>query len=608
MAKNQSNILSEITCSRPKNVTNNHDINDINDLPKRKSKKLKHTKNINNKCDINNKHDVNDLPKRKLKRKFNMINEPSKLPSSEIMFDESNGDTVKSKKLKRTTNTNTSIVNIENIGNIENIENTININEQQKSEHIMCIKSTNTSYDILLKHISNMFFEQNVVEQSKMTSEKNSNDNGTNNGNGTTNGNSNNNGNGNNNGNDNDNSNDNDNGNDNSNDNNDDNDKDKNLIGKKILFRDIRKISGTENNNDSDGSSDSDDKCDLYVISYDMPENMDIIIKTDDGNVTCHNKRITEYVGCMSGPVAIYSLTLRSEKKSAIEKICISAIRVAPKNPTLYRYDTNYNCWINSGEIKKRDESTVILNSGVKNFLFDDITSFNNFEHEFIKFGHPYKRNYLFHGKPGTGKTTLISVIAHKFGRNVYIFSFDPKLTDSSFHSAISNISKAKPAILLLEDVDCIFCERQSSTNTSSVSFSAVLNVLDGISRINGLITVITTNHIEKLDKALIRPGRADIMIKFDTISEQQIKDLLKLYSVKLNKKNVNKLYELSNKHELVPATFSAFMFKYRLDSVKDKRNISELLNNSTYVELFKKYLEDISFAITKNKHSSLYT
>jgi ATP-dependent 26S proteasome regulatory subunit len=366
---------------------------------------------------------------------------------------------------------------------------------------------------------------------------------------------------------------------------------DKSMSTKKIYLREIEK--------EKNGS---------YKISYEIPLGVDVDIKIDDDTVVCRNSQITKYYGSYTNVISAYELTLKAKNKNIIEKLFVRAEEFGPKNSTIYRYDINYDCWIDYGEIKQRDEKTLILKTGIKDSFFKDVESFIDSEDAYAKFGHSYKRNYLLYGSPGTGKTSCACILACKINRNVYVLAFDPKLTDSAFHSAVNKIKKSKPAILLLEDVDCIFHERNSSTNVSSVSFSALLNMLDGVSIENGLITIITTNHINKLDKALIRPGRVDMMIKFETIVEQQIKDLLELYSIDLTDENVDILLNLSKKHDLVPATFSGFMFRYHVMASKNKQNISEILNDNTYVGLFKKYLKEINNSITNDKYSSMYS
>jgi ATP-dependent 26S proteasome regulatory subunit len=128
--------------------------------------------------------------------------------------------------------------------------------------------------------------------------------------------------------------------------------------------------------------------------------------------------------------------------------------------------------------------------------------------------------------------------------------------------------------------------------NRSSVSLSALLNVLDGAGSKRDLITIITSNYIEKLDVALIRPGRIDMIIEFDYISKEQIDGLLKLYNIILNEANLKLLTQLCVTNELTPSVLSSFMF----------RNRKKELNDTNYINMFKKYLKEINVVLTKQK------
>lgn len=68
------------------------------------------------------------------------------------------------------------------------------------------------------------------------------------------------------------------------------------------------------------------------------------------------------------------------------------------------------------------------------------------------------------------------------------------------------------------------------STNSTNgrISLSALLNILDGVASHEGRVLVMTTNHIEKLDEALIRPGRVDMTVKFDLATTEMIKTIFR--------------------------------------------------------------------------------
>merc|ERR1719160_896823 len=82
--------------------------------------------------------------------------------------------------------------------------------------------------------------------------------------------------------------------------------------------------------------------------------------------------------------------------------------------------------------------------------------------------------------------------------------------------------------MLLLEDVDAIFVDRAAAADKNrrggGVSFSGLLNALDGAAAQEGCVIMLTTNHKERLDEALIRPGRCDVHVKVDKASKEQSK------------------------------------------------------------------------------------
>ena len=128
----------------------------------------------------------------------------------------------------------------------------------------------------------------------------------------------------------------------------------------------------------------------------------------------------------------------------------------------------------------------------------------------------------LFTGVPGAGKTSLSKALALKYKRKLYCINLSKNLTDEDFTSLIQTVEPN--SILLVEDIDSFFVDGQSTTDIN-ISFSCLLNVLDGaLSNINGLITILTINHPDRVDPALLRPGRIDYIVKFDYPSKNEIK------------------------------------------------------------------------------------
>ncbi len=94
------------------------------------------------------------------------------------------------------------------------------------------------------------------------------------------------------------------------------------------------------------------------------------------------------------------------------------------------------------------------------------------------------------------------------------------------------NDEEERDTLLVIEDMDCIFVARKSNDeNRNQVTFSGILNALDGVTTGGNQIVIMTTNHIENLDPALIRPGRVDHILRFDYATKEQIKEIFTVYT-----------------------------------------------------------------------------
>jgi mitochondrial chaperone BCS1 len=152
----------------------------------------------------------------------------------------------------------------------------------------------------------------------------------------------------------------------------------------------------------------------------------------------------------------------------------------------------------------KRRRETLALDPSVEADLFQDLDKFLASREVYRQRGIPWRRGYLFYGPPGTGKTSLVQAIASQYDRQLVSLTLTD-MDDSALLRAWSEISSN--CVIALEDVDSVFEGRKS---LGKLSFSALLNSLDGAGAVEGSIAILTTNHRERLDPALIRPGRCD--------------------------------------------------------------------------------------------------
>ena len=230
--------------------------------------------------------------------------------------------------------------------------------------------------------------------------------------------------------------------------------------------------------------------------------------------------------------------------------------------------------WNQLSKLVKRSVDTVYLDEDNISLISNDIKEFTKNEEEYIKYGIPYKRNYLLYGPPGTGKTSLIFSMASMLNYDIYIVNFTPIIDDIVLMNAISNMDDN--SILLLEDIDSLFVRRESSSdNRTTLSFSGLLNILDGIGRKHKLITFITTNHKENLDPALIRAGRIDFQLLFDYASKKQISDMFKSFMGDENTKYLDSFLDSVSHIKTTTAILQKFFFENRnCDNILDKTGV----------------------------------
>ncbi|GJJ11559.1 hypothetical protein Clacol_005793 [Clathrus columnatus] len=204
--------------------------------------------------------------------------------------------------------------------------------------------------------------------------------------------------------------------------------------------------------------------------------------------------------------------------------------------PNMERYSSTPSRWSEARVKKRRPLESLLLGEGMIEALLRDAQEFLDSESWYQAAGIPYRRGYLLYGPPGTGK---MYTLAGELGLEIFSFSLASHGWDDSALAGV--VSQIPPkAILLIEDIDCAFPSREEEERAkkdpfneglkSSVTLSGVLNVLDGVGSVRykeeGRLFIATTNYIEKLDPALIRPGRIDRKLQYKYTNKRQIRAL----------------------------------------------------------------------------------
>lgn len=254
---------------------------------------------------------------------------------------------------------------------------------------------------------------------------------------------------------------------------------------------------------------------------------------------------------------------------------------------------------------------TLAMDPVKKKEIMEDLQDFANGQGFYHKTGRAWKRGYLLYGPPGTGKSSMIAAMANFLGYDIY----DLELTEVHNNSELRKLlmKTSSKSIIVIEDIDCSinlsnrknnkksvgsvsvnsrsFYENGvgemrggvgSEENGNSITLSGLLNFTDGLWSCCGSerIFVFTTNHIEKLDPALLRSGRMDMHIFMSYCSIQALKILLKNYlgceeGVDLDDSVLKELEEVVEMARMTPADISEVLIKNRR---KKEKAVDELL------------------------------
>ncbi|PRQ47540.1 putative ATPase, AAA-type, core, AAA-type ATPase domain-containing protein [Rosa chinensis] len=168
---------------------------------------------------------------------------------------------------------------------------------------------------------------------------------------------------------------------------------------------------------------------------------------------------------------------------------------------------------------------TMAMDPEQKKMVMDDLDRFVRRRDFYKRVGKAWKRGYLLYGPPGTGKSSLIAAMANHLKFDIYDLELSSISRNSDLRSVL--LSTSNRSILVIEDIDCsveaenrvvaekFMGSRYNRPSQMKFTLSGLLNVIDGLWSCVGdeRIIIFTTNHKDRLDPALLRPGRMDVHI-----------------------------------------------------------------------------------------------
>lgn len=210
----------------------------------------------------------------------------------------------------------------------------------------------------------------------------------------------------------------------------------------------------------------------------------------------------------------------------------------------------------NNGDYKlvdrkhKRPLDTIFMDEKLKAYLISDMETFQSSKEAYRKRGTPYRRGYCFWGQTGTGKTSLLAALAGHIGRSIYVINLSQAGGDSGLQAAINGIGP--DGIGIIEDIDThkvshkregldgapvsvpkrskLAGKLENEENADILTLSGLLNAIDGIASREGRMLAITTNRLDTLDPALVRPGRFPVCVEIPPLGEYDARRMYAAY------------------------------------------------------------------------------
>ncbi|KAL2915733.1 Complex III assembly protein translocase and chaperone [Polyrhizophydium stewartii] len=235
-------------------------------------------------------------------------------------------------------------------------------------------------------------------------------------------------------------------------------------------------------------------------------------------------------------PWETVTITTLSRDRAILEQILEEARQTALARDVgkMVIYTSYGHEWRQFGAPRRRRPfNSVVLDQNIAEIILHDVREFLSGGKWYHDRGVPYRRGYLLYGPPGSGKTSFIQALAGELEYNICILNLSERgLTDDRLAHLLNNVPMR--SIILLEDIDAAFPSRTPKEEqdartadkqrgySSTLTFSGLLNALDGVAASEERIIFMTTNHLERLDSALVRPGRVDVRAYIGNATAEQ--------------------------------------------------------------------------------------
>lgn len=180
------------------------------------------------------------------------------------------------------------------------------------------------------------------------------------------------------------------------------------------------------------------------------------------------------------------------------------------------------------------DKKTIFLDAAIKEELDRNVIFFRDNKDWYIKNNQPYKLTIALYGEPGTGKTSLIRYISDLLNSDLHSMSLATMRLDR-FEQTMRSGREGVLRVVAIEDFEKYAKKREPKKPDAEeeddgrdpankhLTLDILLNTLQGIYPLENVVTVMTTNHIDMVDPAVIRNGRTDLKLEIGRIKGLQV-------------------------------------------------------------------------------------